>query len=354
MPEFSFYDNEALDKLLDETRIKTDTAVKQLKPILYINREGINYSFLNEYGLTTILASYKGGKSFLMWLICMLLRKVIGNPMFISEMNPGERIGFFDTEQGRQRVHLNLNKFFLKEYPILIDAFSLREIQIMDILPLIKHYIVRFKPRIIFIDISSDLVTNNNDLEQSNLAVNELSATAEKYGVHIVCSLHLSRSGEATGHIGSSLLKRSELVMQIKRIKNVYCVQPRYARDEPFPSFGFVIQDGMPVLVETIPSSSKHSSSGKSKKDFESVSLEKHFEILKDILPGGRGLRPKEFKTTLRTAYGAAVAEIGELLVRELQRFYVSKKLIVKKEGLLYLQSESMAAMDAYFDEVIT
>jgi hypothetical protein len=354
MLEYTLHSDDNLDKLLDDARILPDATFKQLSSVLSVCRNGTKYSFQNACGLKTVLATFKGGKSTYVWFNAMVIGGVIKNPMFESGFRGGDRIGFFDTEQGRARCQLNMNKYFPKESEVYIDVFSLRHVQILDMLPVIERYVIKYKPKVIYIDIASDLTTNINDAEQANFCVNKLSEMAENYSLHCVCCLHITRgSGEASGHIGSALLKRSELVVFIKKIGNVYSVLQRYTRDQSCDPFGFMIVDGMPVLVEDIPSVSKRSASRKSKKDFESVPFEKHIDILKSILPNGTGLRPKEFKATLKTVYGSAIVEIGELLVRELQRFYISKKLITKKAGLLYLQSEEAIIMDTYFDDAI-
>ncbi|MBA4053428.1 MAG: hypothetical protein C0490_01830, partial [Marivirga sp.] len=109
-----------------------------------------------------------------------------------------------------------------------VDIFSLRHITTDDLLPIIERYVITQRPKLVAIDICSDLVHNTNDIEQSSFVVNKLAELSEKYSLHVLCSIHLSRNGEATGHLGSALLKRSDLVVKLKRMGDVNCVYPQY------------------------------------------------------------------------------------------------------------------------------
>jgi len=338
MLDYTPHDDEKLDTILLDAKINPNFEVQGLKPVLVMRREGKQYSFLNLHGLCACVSTYKGGKTTWIWTTIGLATNTTVSNLFESCLNLGDRVAIFDTEQGRHRCQLNINKFFPGGSEVDIDIFSLRHVTTEDLLPIIERYVTTQRPKLIAIDICSDLVYNTNDIEQSSFVVNKLAELSEKYELHVLCSIHLSRNGEATGHLGSALLKRSDLVVKLKRIGEVNCVFPQYARDEPFPPYGFQIQDGMPVIVDTIPSRSKKGTARTKSGDFQAVSNDQHIQVLTNIFASAdTGLKPKDFKPLLRKEYSLRISKIGELLTKELQRYYIEQSLLEKKAGLLYL-----------------
>lgn len=339
MLDYTPHDDEKLDHILLDAKVHPNFEVQGLKPVLSIQRDGKRYSFLNLHGLCACVSTYKGGKTTWIWTTIGLATNMVVSNLFESYLNLGDRVAIFDTEQGRHRVQLNINKFFPGKGEIVVDIFTLRHITTDDLLPIIERYVITQRPKLIAIDICSDLVYNTNDIEQSSFVVNKLAELSEKYSLHVLCSIHLSRNGEATGHLGSALLKRSDLVVKLKKSGDVNCVYPQYARDEPFPPYGFKIQDGMPVLVETIPSRSQKTIPKNKSGDFQAVLIDQHIQVLTKIFGSAdTGLRPKDFKPLLRQEYSASVSKIGELLTKELQRYYIENNLIQKRDGLLYIE----------------
>lgn len=338
MIEYTLHSNENLDQILNDAQVHPNLQVQGLKPVLSIRKDEKKYSFLNLHGICTCVSGYKVGKTTWIWTTVGIATHAIPNSLFESYLNLGDRVAIFDTEQGRHRCQLNINKFFPDGSEILVDIFSLRHVTTADLLPIIERYVISQKPKLIALDICSDLVHNTNDIEQSSFVVNKLAELSEKYSLHVLCSIHLSRNGEATGHLGSALLKRSDLVVRLKKTTDAICVYPQYARDEPFPPYGFRIQDGMTVLVDTIPSRSKKATTRHTSGDFQAVSTDQHIQVLTKIFGSAdTGLKPKDFKPLLRKEYSASVSRVGELLTRELQRYYIEQNLMGKRAGLLYM-----------------
>ena len=338
MLNYTLHSDDNLDDILYNAKVRPDSRVQGLKPVLSILKDGRRYSLLNQFGICTCVSYYKGGKTTWIWHTSGLVAKAIASDFFESHLQAGDRIGLFDTEEGQLRCQLKVNRLFPVEYDVAIDVFSLRHVPTVDLLPIIERYVIVNRPKLIALDICSDLVTNANDIDQSNYVVNKLAELAEKHSTHVLCSIHLSRNGEATGHLGSALLKRSDLVVRLKRIDDVNCVFPQYARDEPFPPYGFKIQNGKAVLIDSIPSSSRIRSSRFKKSDFDEVPSEKHRDVLSLVyMSKEAGLRPGELKQKLKTHYGEVVGEIGEVLLKRLQKYYLDQQLLEKREGLIYL-----------------
>jgi len=322
-----------IDEELQKARVIPNKLFKGLVVILSILQAGFLVPLFNEQGLSTILAHVKNGKTFLIWMLAQSFVNSVLHSKFQPHVTTG-RIAIFDTEQGQHRCQLNVNKYFPDQYPISIDVFSVRHIPVLDILRLVEHYIIAYSPKVVFIDIGSDLLQNPNDLVESTTVTNALATLAEKYHMHICLSLHLARtSNEATGHIGSLLLKRSEVIIAVKKYQDYFLAKCLYSRDKPFEPFAFEIKDGIGVPMESIPSVIKQS---KRKSDFSKISSDRHLQGINTVFAAKDGLSPSDFKNALHKEYASRVQPIGLLLTRELQRYYVDQQYLTKRNGLLY------------------
>lgn len=340
----SLVDGKPLVTKLAESKVHLNTEVSALEPILSIKRNNKSYSFLNAGGLSLLIAFFKGGKSFLSILIALLASKRVVHEFFESFLAEDTLIILFDTEEGRRRSQLKVNKYFGQNSNIKIDLYSMRHLDNVDVFALTKLCIRRHRPKFLLIDIGSDLVSNVNDIEQANYITNRLAAYAEQFNMHIMMSLHLARSTkQAIGHIGSAMLKRSEVSLRVTKIGQNFRVDPEFTRDEPFPTFWFEIKDGMPTIIDEDPSHPDENRIGgpRRKSDFTRVPTETHLEVLRKVfVDANDGLPPKQFKPLLQKHYSEIVDELGLLLVRELQRFYVESGLLVKQKGKLMMKLE--------------
>lgn len=175
MLDYTPHDDEKLDNILLDAKVRPNFDVQGLKPVLSMQRDGKLYSFLNLHGLCTCVSTYKGGKTTWIWTTVGLAANTVASNLFVSYLNLGDRAAIFDTEQGRHRVQLNINKFFSRTEETVIDIFTLRHITTDDLLPTIERYVITQKPKLIAIDICSDLVYNTNDIEQSSFVVRQES-----------------------------------------------------------------------------------------------------------------------------------------------------------------------------------
>ncbi len=119
---------------------------------------------------------------------------------------------------------------------------KLRELDPKKRFNVIIEKIFEFNPDLVVIDGVADLQLNTNDLAESEEIVGKLMKLSSARNMHILSVLHTNlHSDKARGHVGSSLLRKSESVIYVRRVGDVSIVEPQYCRNEPFEKFAFRI-----------------------------------------------------------------------------------------------------------------
>jgi len=164
-----------------------------------------------------------------------------------------------DTEQSEwhsQNVFKRVPKM-VGEYYDYYKPFYLRKYDFKERLQFIEWLILEseFKDNIglVSIDGFADLVSDVNDLEQSNMITQKLLKWTDISQCHLTGILHSNYGSEKpTGHLGSSILKKAETVCNLAvdeqdpRITNVSF---KYTRGFSIDEFRFSIDsDGLPVV----------------------------------------------------------------------------------------------------------
>ena len=109
---------------------------------------------------------------------------------------------------------------------------------------------------LIVIDGVADLVSDVNDIEQSNDCVQKLMEWSANYDCHIISVIHSNfGSNKATGHLGSCLMKKTETEIHLETNEmnnshiNVSC---KRSRGYSFSPFTFKVNTyGFPEVIET-------------------------------------------------------------------------------------------------------
>jgi len=109
------------------------------------------------------------------------------------------------------------------------------------------------------IDGVADLVSDVNDIRESNELVQKIMYWTEKYNIHIVCVIHSNFNSEKpTGHLGSALEKKTETQIKLQvneQDDNIVQVSCKRSRSVPFEDFSFeVCRDGYPRIIDKIDS----------------------------------------------------------------------------------------------------
>lgn len=172
-----------------------------------------------------------------------------------------KRVLLIDTEQSRafvQRLVRRVYRLMGWDYSIdvrdRLRVLSLRELTYDQRYETTKNTIDQFKPTLVIIDGSADLLPNTNELDPSVDMVQKLMRLSSEKNCHICSVVHTNPNSEKTrGHFGSELIRKSETVMLITREGDVTTVKPQFTRNMEFAPFSFIINErGLPEVTETI------------------------------------------------------------------------------------------------------
>ena len=168
----------------------------------------------------------------------------------------------FDTEQGQwhsQRVFKRVVDMAKVKDVGCYQTYALRTISYKQRLQFIEFVLKENgdKNGLVIIDGIADLVSDVNNLEESNLCVQKIMEWSAKFNCHIITVIHSNYgSDKPTGHLGSFLEKKTETQIQLEAItvnKEWVTVICKRSRGYSFETFSFSInQYGLPFVVGEI------------------------------------------------------------------------------------------------------
>jgi len=164
-----------------------------------------------------------------------------------------------DTEQGKwhcQKVFKKVLDMNSVDYSKNYYTFGLRSIGYKQRIQFIE-YCLEHKVEnagLLILDGIADLVSDVNNLEESNACVQKLMEWSAKYNIHIMCVIHSNfGSDKPTGHLGSFLEKKSECQIQLQANtvnKDWITVKCKRSRGYSFETFSFKVNEiGLPEIV---------------------------------------------------------------------------------------------------------
>jgi hypothetical protein len=174
----------------------------------------------------------------------------------------GRCLMHFDTEQGHwhaQRVFKRVQDMSSTKEVGCYHTYALRTIGYKERLLFIEHCLEQNKGKngLVIIDGIADLVSDVNNLEESNLCVQKIMQLSAKYDCHIVTVIHSNYgSDKPTGHLGSFLEKKTEnqIQLEVNTVnKEWITVSCKRSRGYAFDTFSFSINEfGLPFVVGEI------------------------------------------------------------------------------------------------------
>ena len=174
----------------------------------------------------------------------------------------GRCLMHFDTEQGHwhaQRVFKRVQDMSNTKEVGCYHTYALRTIGYKERLQFIEHCLEQNKGKngLVIIDGIADLVSDVNNLEESNLCVQKIMQLSAKYDCHIVTVIHSNfGSDKPTGHLGSFLEKKTENQIQLEintTNRDWITVSCKRSRGYAFETFSFSINEfGLPFVVGEI------------------------------------------------------------------------------------------------------
>ena len=165
----------------------------------------------------------------------------------------------FDTEMSKwhaQKVFKRVLDMNSVDYSKNYYTFGLRSIGYKQRIQFIE-YCLEHKVEnagLLILDGIADLVSDVNNLEESNACVQKLMEWSAKYNIHIMCVIHSNfGSDKPTGHLGSFLEKKSECQIQLQANtvnKDWITVKCKRSRGYSFETFSFKVNEiGLPEIV---------------------------------------------------------------------------------------------------------
>jgi hypothetical protein len=160
----------------------------------------------------------------------------------------------FDTEQGTRHVWKVMDRI-KRLTGHTVGTFYLRGKSPEERKAIIQAVVAEYptRPKLIIIDGIRDLLSNINDPDQVSELLTWLEKITLDNGLHVVNVLHMNKTdNNARGHLGSELLNKSEVTIELERDEQADCtiVKCESSRDIPFDPFAFRHDiNGLPEIV---------------------------------------------------------------------------------------------------------
>lgn len=200
--------------------------------------------------LQTIIATAKSGKSAYVGAALAAImaadRESRCDALGWSAAPPkGRRVIHVDTEQSRfdhdELIRRAMRRANVQECPAWLDSYCLTGFAEADILDAIRLRVAEARTGAgvyaIIIDGVADLVADVNSLEQTSCLVRSLHALAIEADCPILCVIHENEgkaaTGDARGHLGKQLMRKSESNLRLKQKDGVTTVSSEKMRRAP-------------------------------------------------------------------------------------------------------------------------
>lgn len=292
--------------------------------------------------ITTFVGKAKAKKSFLISIaIAVAIAKDFVFGEFTSHLPNNKRnILLFDTEQSKYHVQIALFricKMIGIEQPDNIKVYGLRKYLPEERIKIIEHAIYN-TPNIgiVFIDGAKDLQYDKNDINESTKTVNNLMKWTDELYISIITVLHQNKGdNNATGHLGTELVNKSESVISVTKSesdKDISIVEPVACRNKDFEPFGFEVIDNIPVIAENL---ALRTATTKIKFDILDLEDFKKYQLLTEVFSKQESFSYIKLQSQLQTAYKNQFNKsIGMNAIVPLITYCSNEKMIVQPDGV--------------------
>jgi hypothetical protein len=129
------------------------------------------------------------------------------------------KIAFFDTESSESDFYKIIDRINYqigtRDLPSNVDMFLCREDTHYDIINMINSYLENNRDcSVLIIDGIADLLSNFNDVIESNAIIQWLKRISKIYDLLIICVLHLTKKDKLSlGHLGSFMDRKAQSVL---------------------------------------------------------------------------------------------------------------------------------------------
>lgn len=221
-----------------------------------IGNQWYNIGSLGGISCWTGLAKARKGYAKMFFEAAALKNGLLYDTFFIRLPEDKEKIISIDTEQDENTVRYASKRIINMSNVSNYDHYSaywLREYSYLERCEIIEDIIIQNPDLgILFIDGVADLASCNNDEVEGNRVSQLLMTWTSRYNIHINTVIHQPRAhGGATGHLGSSIEKKAQSIIGVKKDGNYSIIESKMLRHSAdFTPFPFMInQDNIPELI---------------------------------------------------------------------------------------------------------
>ncbi len=265
-------ENMEMELIAQECKVSTDevmdyppTAISLGEKTIQTKKGDINIPIpIGTYGnFSFVQAPPKTKKTFFISLLASVY--LSGQNNFggkIKGHRDGRCLIHFDTEQGHwhaQRVFKRVEDMAGTTDLGCYQTYALRTINYKQRIKFIEYILEQNKGNngLVVIDGIADLVSDVNNLEESNLCVQKIMELSANYDCHIITVIHSNYgTDKATGHLGSFLYKKTECAISLEQntvYKDNVTATCKISRGYAFDTFSFSINRfGLPYVVGDI------------------------------------------------------------------------------------------------------
>jgi hypothetical protein len=301
-----------------------DASVVIPDPVPIISRYGSIIA--SEGNISAIVGAAKSKKTFLCTALIGAMLRPNGTAAF--GITPKQvMVLWVDTEQSAshvqkvvKRIHRMANVPENEPYDML-KTLTLREIEPKERFSILRDAIAYYRPRLVVVDGIADLMYNSNCIEESDAVVGEFMALSTEHNCHIMSVLHANpNSDKARGHIGSTLQRKAETMVYVRKVGECSVVEPQFCRNEEFAPFAFhITEEGMPEECDMPNEANEYSAE-------ENPCV----KILREGYPNG-------IERTVLTTKLVESADMNRAYARVKIARAIAKRLLVERGGVVYL-----------------
>jgi len=254
-----------LKEILSKSYIDINKVIDKPPVILSFLEENMNNREKRVFTLgnfSAITGKAKSKKTFFLTMVtAALVKNGIIERKFVGNLPEGKRaVVYFDTEQGDYDAYNTAKRVTaLSEVDSEhFGAFSLREYTPKERCEIIEYALGRIgQVGFVVIDGIADLSYAINDEEEATRVVSLLLKWTKQYNCHIATVIHQNKNDNfATGHLGSSIMKKCEMIISITKDKGdrySSIVECEMSRGMDFDKFAFSINEmGLPFINNNI------------------------------------------------------------------------------------------------------
>ena len=326
----------------------TEKEPGQKKPVSFyrvrLNDKVIDYPILRQgdalicsrQNISVIKAPAKSAKTF---FTSILMSSFLGNTGFeLSTPVKNGKVLCIDSEQSNSTVLKCLKRVHaisdMDEENENLVFLSVNEMGASELIEVVREAVEFYKPDLVIIDGTVDLVADFNSIEESTLVVTFIRQLAIKYNCHIVNVLHEGKNNkELRGHLGAFMKNKCETVFQLTKDGDVVTITPDSTRHQPFTDWSFLInEDGLPEYNGSVIPLPKN---GKVKLDPINVNSGTHEQLLKKVFEIAPEQRYKELYENIQERWANLTGgTMGISKAKEFLTFYKNNDyLIVEAKG---------------------